>query len=56
MGNDLLGNVVGGLVAIYVIDKLTGKRKKVYVKPNSPKLRKVSKPTKKKTVSRKKKK
>ncbi len=35
----VMGSLVGGLVAIYIIDKVTGKRKKVYVKDEAEKQR-----------------
>ena len=35
----MLGELFEGMVAIWVIDKVTGKRKKVYVKDNAEKKR-----------------
>ena len=35
----MLGELFEGMVAIWVIDKVTGKRKKVYVKNNDEKKR-----------------
>lgn len=35
----MLGELFEGMVAIWVIDKVTGKRKKVYVKNNAEKKR-----------------
>ena len=38
-GNNLLGDVVELGLAVYIIDAVTGKRKKVYVKNNAEKKR-----------------
>jgi len=42
-GNDLLGEVVELGLAVYVIDAVTGKRKKVYVKDEAAKQRLLAK-------------
>jgi len=47
MDDNIIGAAVSGLVAIYIIDKLTGKRKRVYVTKSEAKKRKAKKSTKK---------